>query len=38
MGLYPYLDFAKVKNGNDEFWVNNQGDSNNYINLRKWLN
>ena len=37
LGLYPYLDYAASRQGPYEFWVNDQNDSNRYIQLREWL-
>ena len=37
LGIYPYIDYAKIKNGNYEFWVNDAQIRDKYISLREWL-
>ena len=37
LGIYPYIDYEKRKNGNYEFWVNDAQIKNKYTSLREWL-
>ena len=38
LGIYPYIDYEKVKNGEQyEFWVNDPADGQKYISLKEWL-
>lgn len=37
LGIYPYIDYEKVKDGDKyEFWVNSPTESK-YVSLRDWL-
>lgn len=38
LGIYPYIDYAKRKNGEYDFWVNDGQVNNKYTSLREWLN
>lgn len=38
LGTYPYIDYQMDKQGFNQFWINDQENSNKYTNLRNWLN
>lgn len=37
LGIYPYIDYEKRRDGNYEFWVNDPQIKNKYTSLREWL-
>lgn len=38
LGIYPYIDYEKTKNGEKyEFWVNDPTDRQKYVSLKEWL-
>lgn len=38
LGLYPYIDYERDREGKYEFWINDPLDKKCYIPLRRWLN
>lgn len=37
LGIYPYIDYKKTNNGENEFWVHDPSNRKKYVSLREWL-